>query len=110
MKRLIIDTGTSKTGICILEDGRYAGGTVLAYDDVIRSNGSTLYSEISVRRDARMSRRHYENRRLRTISLLKFLSDNKYGPFIPNASLNKWRYIKVNRRNDELRQKMFCSF
>ena len=99
MKRLIIDTGTSKTGICILEDGRYAGGTVLAYDDVIRSNGSTLYSEISVRRDARMSRRHYENRRLRTISLLKFLSDNKYGPFIPNASLNKWRYNQTAPQN-----------
>ena len=98
-KVLGLDLGTNSIGWAIVN--RTADGTELLEHNVhifkegvnrVKGNEEPIVKQ---RTEARASRRHYFRRRLRKISLLEILIDQKWCPYLEPAALSEWRKRKL---------------
>ena len=98
-KVLGLDLGTNSIGWAIVN--RTADGIVLLEHNVhifqegvnrVKGNEEPTVKQ---RTEARASRRHYFRRRLRKISLLEILIDQKWCPYLESAALSEWRKHKL---------------
>lgn len=98
-KVLGLDLGTNSIGWAIVN--RTADGIELLEHNVhifqegvnrVKGNEEPTVKQ---RTEARASRRHYFRRRLRKISLLEILIDQKWCPYLEPAALSEWRKHKL---------------
>ena len=95
-KILIIDTGTAKTGIATIIDGRYEESFNLAQPDPISKDKLGNYRTTArIRTQYKSQRSHYRLRRERLCDLIEFMVDNELCPFVPKTTLRKWRNNRI---------------
>lgn len=97
-KILGLDLGTNSIGWAITEQ-REDGYTLLdrgvdIFQEGVNRTKTGEEPMVSVRTDARATRRHYFRRRLRKIELLKVLVANDFCPKISEEALYEWRRYK----------------
>lgn len=98
-KVLGLDLGTNSIGWAIVNRTEN-GITLLDHNVHIFQEGVNRVKgneepTVKKRTEARASRRHYFRRRLRKIELLKILIDEKWCPYLSEASLAEWRQHKL---------------
>lgn len=104
-KILGLDLGTNSIGWAIVEKEpgqsyRLLDKGVHIFQDGVAHDKSGEKPAVQDRTAARASRRHYFRRRLRKVSLLAILVDNKFCPYLSSDELNGWKKQKVYPKND----------
>lgn len=95
-KIVAIDTGTAKTGIASIVDGRYDESFVLAQPDPISKDKFGNYrTTVRLRTQSKSQRRHYKLRRWRMCDLIEFMVRNDFCPFIPQTTIRKWNNNRI---------------